>query len=43
MLGNFVSLIANIQLEATVVAIVCSVFLALFVAAGVRQVMSEDE
>lgn len=35
-------LIANIQLEATVVAIVCSVFLTLFIAAGVRQVMNTD-
>lgn len=37
------SMIANIQLEANVVAVVCSVFLILFVVAGVRQVMKNKE
>lgn len=36
-------LIANLFLEATVVGIVCAVFLVLFVVAGVRQIYKDKE
>lgn len=35
--------LANLQLEATVVGIVCIVFLCLFVVAGVRQIFKERD
>jgi hypothetical protein len=34
---------ANLQLEATVVGIVCIVFLCLFVVAGIRQILKEKD
>lgn len=37
------ALLANIWLEATVVAIVCSVFLVLFVVAGIRQILMDED
>ncbi len=36
-------ILANLQLEATVVGIVCAVFLVLFVVAGVRQKLRERD
>lgn len=34
---------ANLWLEASVVAIVCSVFLLLFVAAGIREILNREK
>ncbi len=38
-----VNLLANIGLEAAVVGIICSVFLLLFIAAGVREIVKNKE
>lgn len=38
----FEKILASLQLEATVVGIVCSVFLVLFVVAGVKQAYKDD-
>ena len=40
---NLIPVLANIELEATVVGIVCAVFLSLFVVAGIRQIMKDRE
>lgn len=36
-------ILMNIELEATVVGIVCSVFLVLFVVAGIRQIVKTKD
>jgi hypothetical protein len=35
--------LASLYTEATVVAIVCVIFLALFIVAGVREILKSDE
>ncbi|MCB1135195.1 MAG: hypothetical protein KDK78_02900 [Chlamydiia bacterium] len=37
--SNCSALLANIELEAAVVGVVCAVFLVLFVVAGIRQIV----
>ena len=39
----FQQILANIELEAMVVGVVCAVFLVLFVVSGVRQIMKDRE